>query len=68
MHFNLKLGAIFLMSFEIFTFADLIGQAMSEFTGVDIPFKQTDFGQYHGMKILSWTVRYCLQLSITFSP
>ena len=39
-------------------FADLIGQALSEFTDVNLPFKQSDFGQDHGMKILSWTVRY----------
>ncbi|KAL3798234.1 hypothetical protein ACHAW5_008315 [Stephanodiscus triporus] len=51
-------------SIMVFHNCDLIGRAMSEFTGVDIPFKQSDFGQYHGMKILSWT---CLPETLHFA-
>jgi hypothetical protein len=36
---------------------DLIGQALSEFTGVDLPFKTQSMGNDHGMRILSWAVR-----------
>jgi len=42
------------------TIIDLIGQALSEFTGIDIPFKtQSSEVGYHdlGMRIISWTVR-----------
>ncbi len=53
-------GSISHVYIFIFAFADLIGQALSEFADVDLPFKRSDFGQDHGMKILSWTVRYCL--------
>ena len=35
---------------------DLLGKAISEFTGRDVPFKRTDFGQEHGIKMLSWVV------------
>lgn len=62
------------------TITDLIGQALSELTGVDIPFKtQSSEVGYddHGLRILSWTVsslshninRDCfLIIQITQSP
>lgn len=40
----------------LFHNCDLIGKAISEFTGLDLPFKKSDFGQEPGMKMLSWTV------------
>lgn len=48
---------------------DLIGQALSEFTGVDIPFKtQTSEVGYHdlGMRIISWTVRLLSRITWLF--
>lgn len=45
-------------SVMLFHNGDLLGKAISEFTGRDLPFKRSDFGQEHGMKMLSWTVRY----------
>ena len=47
-------------SVMVFHNCDLIGQALSEFTGVDIPFKTQTSGMGfhdHGMQIISWTVR-----------
>ena len=40
----------------LFHNCDLIGKALSEFTGTDLPFKKSDFGQEPGMKMLSWEV------------
>lgn len=44
-------------SVMLFHNGDLVGKAISEFTGIDLPFKQNDYGQEHGVRMLSWTVR-----------
>ena len=43
-------------SVMLFHNCDLLGKAISEYTGLDLPYKRSDFGQEHGMKMLSWTV------------
>ena len=48
-------------SVMLFHNGDLVGKAISEFTGLDLPFKRCDFGQEPGMRMLSWTVRYFIQ-------
>ena len=45
-------------SVMLFHNGDLVGKAISEFTGIDLPFKQNDYGQEHGVRMLSWTVRH----------
>ena len=49
-------------SVMLFHNGDLLGKAISEFTGLDLPFKRSDFGQEHGMKMLSWNVS-CVRCS-----
>ena len=49
-------------SVMLFHNGDLVGKVISEFTGCDLPFKRIDFGQEHGMKMLSWTVRCALHV------
>jgi len=48
-------------SVMLFHNGDLVGKAISEFTGLDLPFKRCDFGQEPGMRMLSWTVRYFIR-------
>jgi len=50
-------------SVMLFHNGDLLGKAISEFTGLDLPFKRSDFGQEHGMKMLSWN---CLPQNLHF--
>ena len=55
-HFQWLTVLLLFLRAMLFHNCDLIGKAISEFTGLDLPFKKSDFGQEPGMKMLSWTV------------